>query len=220
MATYKPLQQKAYEFLKEKILEGELEPDTLYSETRLAAEINISRTPMKDALVRLSQERFIDIIPSKGFQLHKISDEDIWDTYQIRTAIEGFCAVNLIGIKNQPAGKEWLDKLEETLMTMQELSDKNAAISDFWKYDLEFHRTLVNSSSNKELIQTFEAYNYRLSVIANQSFRPDDRKLHTLDEHRAILHAIKTASGLEDMRVYLAVMDHMEAARDIVLADR
>ena len=50
---------------------------------------------MQDALVRLSQDRFIDIIPSKGFCLHEMSEEDIWHTYQARTAVEGFCAMQL-----------------------------------------------------------------------------------------------------------------------------
>ena len=61
MAKYTPLQEKAYEFLKNKITRGELEHGKFYSETKMAAEIGISRTPFKDALVRLSQDRYIDI---------------------------------------------------------------------------------------------------------------------------------------------------------------
>ena len=56
MAGYTPLQQKAYEYLLNLIRTGGLEPGVIYSETKLAGEIGISRTPFKDALVRLSQE--------------------------------------------------------------------------------------------------------------------------------------------------------------------
>ena len=95
MAKYTPLQEKAYEFLKNKITRGELEHGKFYSETKMAAEIGISRTPFKDALVRLSQDRYIDIVPSRGFCLHTLSLQDIINTYQSRTAVEGFCAFSL-----------------------------------------------------------------------------------------------------------------------------
>ena len=95
MAKYTPLQEKAYEFLKNKITRGELEHGKFYSETKMAAEIGISRTPFKDALVRLSQDRYIDIVPSRGFCLHALSCRDIINTYQSRTAVEGFCAFSL-----------------------------------------------------------------------------------------------------------------------------
>ena len=52
MAEYRPLQESAYNYIRDKVLAGQLQPNVLYSETRMAAELNISRTPMKDALVR------------------------------------------------------------------------------------------------------------------------------------------------------------------------
>ena len=62
MAGYTPLQQKAYEYLLNLIRTGGLEPGVIYSETKLAGEIGISRTPFKDALVRLSQDKYIVIL--------------------------------------------------------------------------------------------------------------------------------------------------------------
>ena len=76
MAAYKPLQEHAYDHLRDLILSGALKPNVFYSETKMAAEIGISRTPMKDALVRLAQDKYIDIIPSKGFRLHEMSAEE------------------------------------------------------------------------------------------------------------------------------------------------
>ena len=62
MPKYTSIQETAYNYVRNKVLTGQLQPNVLYSETKMAAEIHISRTPMKDALVRLSQDRFIDII--------------------------------------------------------------------------------------------------------------------------------------------------------------
>ena len=73
MADARLLQDKVYRQLKDKINGGELSHGQIYSETKLASELGVSRTPMKDALRRLSQDRFIDIIPSKGFKLHEMT---------------------------------------------------------------------------------------------------------------------------------------------------
>lgn len=70
MAGYTLLQEEAYTHIKEQILSGALREEQIYSETKIAAMIGISRTPVKDALVRLSQERLVDILPSRGFRLH------------------------------------------------------------------------------------------------------------------------------------------------------
>lgn len=61
------LQLQAYDSIKNGILNGELVPGQLYSETKLSAQIGISRTPMREALQCLSQDGYITIIPSKGF---------------------------------------------------------------------------------------------------------------------------------------------------------
>ncbi|MEI3306732.1 MAG: GntR family transcriptional regulator [Dysosmobacter sp.] len=66
MAGYTLLQEEAYTHIKEQILSGALREEQIYSETKIAAMIGISRTPVKDALVRLSQERLVDILPAGG----------------------------------------------------------------------------------------------------------------------------------------------------------
>ena len=95
MSDYKPLQNVAYDYLREMIYSRELEFGMIYSETRLARELSISRTPIRDALNRLSRERYIDILPNKGFQLHKPDENDIREAYHVRMMIECYCGENL-----------------------------------------------------------------------------------------------------------------------------
>ena len=104
MSSYMPLQEKAYAYLKKQITGGKLEPNVVYSETKIAAEIGVSRTPMKDALVRLRQGKYVDILPSRGVCLHVLREEDIRSAFQVRMAIEGFCALNTPGRDRPPSG--------------------------------------------------------------------------------------------------------------------
>lgn len=219
MAEFKSLQETAYNYIRSKVLSGQLQPGVLYSETKAAAEINISRTPMKDALVRLSQERLIDILPSKGFRLHVMSDEDILQTCQARTAVEGFCAMQLALNRHTPDGQATLRAMETVLSDMVQFLEQDGPqpknIDAFLEWDLQFHQALVDFSGNDELLQLFNSYHYRLYFIAQEAFQVEGRFQRAFEEHRTILDAISgDPSGAQ---AYLAVMGHMEATRDILL---
>ena len=73
MYVHRSLQEQAYLHLKKLIIECKLEPDVIYSETKMCSELGVSRTPFKVALARLSQDKYIDIIPGRGFCLHRMS---------------------------------------------------------------------------------------------------------------------------------------------------
>lgn len=221
MTEYRPLQESAYNFIRDKVLAGQLQPDVLYSETRMAAELNISRTPMKDALVRLSQEKLIDILPSKGFRLHQMSSEDILQTYQARTAVEGFCAMQLALNRGTPAGQAAIRNMENILSSMDGFLTRENAGEDLMaallEYDLQFHQALVDFSGNDELRQLFNSYHYRLYFFALEAFRVEGRLQQAREEHQDILNAVLDPDDPVGIRAYLAVMRHMEATRDIML---
>ena len=204
------------------MLSGQLQPNVLYSETRMAAELNISRTPMKDALVRLSQEKLIDILPSKGFCLHVMSREDILQTYQARTAVEGFCAMQLARNRRTPAGADAIRRMEGILSAMDQFLQREGGgeeqMAALLEYDLQFHQALVDFSGNDELRQLFNSYHYRLYFFALEAFQTEGRLQMAREEHQAILKAILDQGDPVGIQAYLAVMRHMEATRDIMLS--
>ena len=222
MAEYRPLQESAYNYIRDKVLAGQLQPNVLYSETRMAAELNISRTPMKDALVRLSQEKLIDILPSKGFRLHQMSGEDILQTYQARTAVEGFCAMQLARNRRTPAGADAIRRMEGILSAMDQFLQRESGGEDqmaaLLEYDLQFHQALVDFSGNDELRQLFNSYHYRLYFFALEAFQTEGRLQMAREEHQAILKAVLDQADPVGIQAYLAVMRHMEATRDIMLS--
>lgn len=220
MAEFKSLQETAYNYIRNKVLTGQLQPGVLYSETKAAAEINISRTPMKDALVRLSQDQLIDIIPSKGFRLHRMSIEDVLHTYQARTAVEGFCAMQLAQRRNEPDGREALRVMRECLTDM-ELFLKQEPLEDFLptflEHDVRFHQALVDFSRNAELLQLFRTYHYRLYFFALETLRVEGRAHDAYREHSEILQAVTDPGDQVGMQAYLAIVRHMEITRDMML---
>jgi DNA-binding GntR family transcriptional regulator len=217
MPEYKPLQEKAYEYLQKQIADGKLEPNVIYSETKIAAEIGLSRTPVKDALVRLSQDKYIDIIPSKGFCLHIMTEEDVWCTYQTRTAIESFCALNLHACRGTDEGASVIHRLGSSIRAMEQAIHDGEKDATVLAHDLNFHHTLVRFSRNPEMIQLFESYNHRLYDIAMQSFGKPGRKEEALAEHKRIYDYICSEEPGIEGKLYLEVAYHMIASRDIAL---
>lgn len=217
MSDYIPLKDKAYSYLKQLIASGELQPGKIYSETKLAAEINISRTPFKEALVRLSQDRYIDILPSKGFQIHVMDKKDIYSTYQMRTAIEGFCALNLARSKTMPRGEEALKRMAESIEQMEKMVAAHAKPEDYLPVDLAFHHAMVWSAENDEMSALFDSLNYRVSIIALDSLAQIGRPCEALAEHKAIYNSIAMSGHDLDIDAYTTVMRHMEHARDITI---
>ena len=216
MNTFKPLQQKAYEYLKELIFSDSLSYSQVYSETKVAKELGISRTPMRDAIHRLAQERYIDIIPSKGFCLHQMDRQDIQETFQVRSAIEGYCTYLIAGDYRSPKAQNLFKRLEALLDTQKEILNTSQSIPDFVKLDNQFHLEIVGYSENHTLIELFQSYLYQIRRLAFLSLAHKRRMQDTLWKHTQILEHMKYGNTSQ---IYRITMLHMEKPKGINLDD-
>jgi len=213
MRIFKRLQEQAYDHIKEMILNGEFTNDIVYSETKLAENIGLSRTPVRDALQRLNQEGFIDIMPSKGFRIHKLSQQDVINTYEIRSAIEGYNAFMLTRERNTLRGRNVINRMEILLNRQIELNNAGSSIEDFVIADQEFHKTMVSFVENPWLIETFSNLMYSIKVMAIDSLRYPGRINQTIEEHKLVLDTIKNGNYKD---VYEVVNKHMEMLKMII----
>ena len=189
------LQQQAYDTIKNSILSGEMEPNRLYSETKLSAQIGISRTPVREALQCLSQDGYITVIPSKGFMIRQLNDKDMKDSIEIRCAIEGFCTNMIASQINTEKGRRLLHSLEQSLSDMERALENGIQLERFIDSDHHFHLLLVNYLDNDEFNQIFQRLLYLIRLTSQDALSSDGRIKGTLDEHRAYLEALKKGDG-------------------------
>ncbi len=206
----KSLQLQAYEYIKNLILSEKLQYNEIYSETKIAKEMGISRTPMRDALQYLSQERYIDILPNKGFCLHKMSMTDFIETYQMRTAIEGYCARQLTLEATDPKHLSTFQQLEDCL-EIQKLALQQTP-KDFFHTDYAFHLSIIDSISNQEATSLFQTYLYRMEKLAVHTLSYENRMQEAYLEHQELFQLIKTGNI---SKIYEAVVNHMESPHHI-----
>ena len=153
MKSPQMLQDKAYNYLIDRIKNGDLEADRIYSLNQMAKEIGISRTPLRDAVMKLAQERYIDVLPSKGFVLHRMTSEDMVETYQIRNAIESFCLKQLSRNIDTERGRQYFDKITGKVDIMREIFSTSRSAEDFGRKDYAFHRSIVQSVGNETRVE-------------------------------------------------------------------
>lgn len=216
MEMAKSLQQQAYEHLKDLIYQDFFSYDQIYSETRVAKEMGISRTPMRDAIHRLSQEHFLDIIPSKGFCLHQMNRQDIQETFQIRSAIEGYCTYLITKEYTGKRAKFLFQRLRENLAQQRELLSTARSVKKFVSVDNAFHLEIVQYSKNQTLCDLFQSFLYRIQRLAILSLSHEGRMEETVKEHEDILSAMEQGR-LND--IYSVTMIHMEKPKGLNLND-
>lgn len=212
----KLLQEQAYEHIKEMIITNKLTYQEIYSETKLAKELGISRTPFRDAIHRLVQEGFIDIIPSKGFQLHQLSSTDVEETFQVRSAIESYCTLQIAKEYQTPKAQLLFADLEEIAARLKEIIETTCSIEDFLQYDFEFHIKIIEYLNNRIFNDTFNSFIYKMKKLAMLSLSHKDRMQNTYEEHIAILTAMKKG---DIKNIYETTLVHMENPKEINLED-
>jgi DNA-binding GntR family transcriptional regulator len=209
----KSLQQQAYDHIKNMIVRNELMPEMIYSETKIAQEIGISRTPCRDAIHRLVQDGYLDIIPSTGFRIHQLTKQDVDDTIQMRSAIEGYCTLQIARECRSHKALMLFSDLDEMVFQMSRIIKTNRSIDAFWDYDQRFHIAIVQYMENQIFNHIFDTYMYRIQRLATLSFAHENRMENALAEHNAILTAMKEGNTSDIVGITLT---HMENPRMIV----
>lgn len=211
-----PLNEQAFLHLKNMIMNNELSYQEIYSETKLSKELGISRTPFRDAIHRLAQEGYIDIIPSKGFCIHKLTKQDVDETFQVRSALECYCTFQIAKEARSRKAKKIFKELDLIMEELIKIMNTTQSIEDFCEYDFQFHNKIIEYLENEQFTSIFASFMYRMRKLAKLSLAHKGRMQDTYDEHMAIL---KTMKAGDTVQIYEITLKHMDTPRGINLED-
>lgn len=152
-----PLVDRAYETLRRGILDNVYQPGAQALESDLAAELGISRTPLREALIRLQNEGLIEIVPRHGMRVLPVSATDMKEIYEVITALES-CAVERVA-RRKPSASELEPLVEATRKMRDALEAKNL---EAWAQEDEyFHKYLIEAAGNRLLVEAIQQYRDR-----------------------------------------------------------
>lgn len=185
-----------YDILREKILSCELRPGRRLDVGEISRQLGISRTPVKDALQRLSAQDLIKIHSRKGTFVTEVTPVDVKETFQVRAALEGKACELVSGRLN-----------ESQLGTLRDLNGKmwapELSIVEHAELNNEFHRLIVQFSENRRLLSTYEELNAHLQ-IARVRYRSNDwrdQRTNIVREHQDVVDAIAEDRGSDAKRL-------------------
>jgi len=183
---YELLNQKVYRVLKESIIKGFLEPGTKLLENKIAEEMQVSRTPVREAMQKLVAEGFVKTTPNQTMVVTEVSPEDVKEVLQIRGVLEGLAA----RIAAKKINGQEIDELENVVAQMS-LHVARENLSSYCQVDDEFHDLILNICGNKWIIQIRDnlgSFIYRFRI---KSLSVSGRLKHSLEEHQAIMESLR-----------------------------
>ena len=180
------LKKQIYEAIRTAILQRELDRDMIYSEKWFADRFEISRTPVREALLQLRDEGFVEVLPNRGVIIKPLTLEDATNIYHMRAAIEGYCTAYLARHATEKSGIETLKRVEVLLEKCRE----NFNYAD----EMQFHLEIIQYTKNVEFIKLYSRMRTKIDVFWNEVVN-EDRPDEIYEEHKAILDAMKAGDA-------------------------
>jgi len=179
--------ENAYRKLKDAIVRGEMAAGMQAMEPELALRFGMSRTPVREALVRLEQEGFVELTPRRGMRVAPLSPRDIREITEVLACLEVEAAERLASRRCTPAE---LAAFEETIAAMD--AALQAQDPEGWNAaDYRFHTMLIESCGNRHLIETAKQYlerAHRFRALTSVHRAPP---VYSNANHAAVVEAIR-----------------------------
>jgi DNA-binding GntR family transcriptional regulator len=173
------------DLLRERISSGELAPGARIVELDVARELSVSRSPIREALLRLSEEGLVKILPYRGAIVVALSRDEIKELLEFRLALERFALERLIASRDANAFamlKEHVTAISDALAA----KDFQGAVDA----DLETHRAIVALAGNQLLAHAYDGLLNRIRFYIRLTSAQYERVEDLADEHVALLEAV------------------------------
>lgn len=182
---YLPLRDVVFNTLRQAIITGEFAPGERLMEIALADRLGVSRTPVREAIRKLELEGLVVMIPRKGAEVARITEDRLRDVLEVRCALEELGAT-LACRRIDDAGKEELKEAHQSFVEAVKLGDT----LEITNQDEAFHACIFEQSKNKRLLQMInnlkeQMYRYRMEYVKDVNYRQE-----LVVEHEKLLDAI------------------------------
>ena len=202
------LREQVYEYLRDEMGRGGLQPGEFLDLNQLAARLNVSRTPLREALLHLEAQGFVTILPRRGFRLNALTLDDIRHFYEIIGAMEA-AALRQAGPTLGPADFARMRQLDAAM------SDAVAArdFDEYYQANLAFHDVYLQRCDNTRLIAQVQLLKRRLYDWPRRAGMVQAWEEHSVVEHEEFLSLLErgnvaqAAAHLQDVHWSFAVQE-------------
>lgn len=211
MRDHKPISiaDQVFEQLERDILSGKYPQGEILSELRLSGELGVSRTPIREAIRRLEQERILED-SGHGLVVIGISRQDMLDIYEIRLQLEGLAAKRAAASITDDVLSEMKEVLDLQRFYIESEKEPGENSDQIKNLDSRFHELLYNSCGSRPYADTLISLHKKIIKYRKASVTHHSRAVHALEEHTAIYEALAAHDG---DRAAESSLRHVENAR-------
>jgi GntR family transcriptional regulator, rspAB operon transcriptional repressor len=200
----RPMRDQIYPLIRDMILTGTIRPGDPIDEKAIAAGLNISRTPVREAVKKLSDEHLVDVVAQSGTRAARVDSREIEQAYLIRRSLEMETALQAASRMNDAHA----ESLHENLMLHERAIEQRQFVKAI-NIDDSFHRTIAHIAELPRLWHMIEISKAHLDRCRHMLIPRAGEAAQTLEQHRAIIRALNTRKP-DDARE--AMREHLDTS--------
>ena len=203
------LADEVYEELIEAIIRRDIGPDDSLVQEKLAAEMQISRTPVREALMRLENEGVLEVSKRGSFRLYQMGDEEVKELYQSRAAVEGQCA-RILAVHHTPEDIAYLRGVVE-----REENVTDHSVREYFEANRNIHMSFVERANNRFLVDMFNMIWGKALVFPLFATIENVELEKSLGDHMQLVDVIESGDKTEALEVFT---DHIQDGFNLQIA--
>ena len=195
------IKDQIYDVLRQEIIEGILRPGDKIVEQNLADRLNVSRSPIREAIKQLVGDGLLTYIPNQGAFVKQLSAKEVQDSYDVRIMLEEYAIKHIDDKLREKYGKQMLKLRKKMEQAMEDLS-----ITQYLLVDRDLHALIIHICDNKVVWNFYEKLWGQIAPFRTISLMSDKRLKLSMQEHINILDGImehKDEEALEVLQVHL-----------------
>ena len=203
------LYEGTFQKLRSLLVEGVIAPGSKLNERELAESLNVSRTPIREAIKRLAADGLVELIANRGAIAVQLSHADVVHTFDVIAQLEGYSGE--LAAKNiSTATLSELEALQYEMMASYARRD----LSNYYKLNLRIHHLINQAANNPVLTQLFSQVNARIEALRFRSNQNGVKWEKAVEEHQEMIDALKTH---DSERMRKVMIQHVMNKRDVVI---
>ncbi|MBY0525779.1 MAG: GntR family transcriptional regulator [Gemmataceae bacterium] len=209
MIEVSQLYHQVYKHLVNEILAGRLPPGRILRETILAAQLKVSRTPIREALRKLAADGLVEISPNRSAVVRRLGAEQLGHIYQVREALEGM-ATELACGHLTAADFTSLDRLATAAEDAAQPNYRTAC----HRFDVELHRLVASRAGNPILAKEIEKFHDLVQLVRERTASYNEMLALAYRQHLEIIAALKAGDGAAARK---AMIEHIRSSCEVAL---
>ncbi|MFD0769484.1 MULTISPECIES: GntR family transcriptional regulator [unclassified Bacillus (in: firmicutes)] len=186
---YHSLKDHVYDYIAKRIQNGTLLPNHKINEAALCEKLEVSRTPVREALIQLASENLLEYLPRKGFIVKELDTKKKLDVFQIVGVLDALAA----SLSVEHITEDDIELMEK-LAKQIDLSISQKHYSDYQKYQNQFHKVYIDKCNNNTLIELLASL--QNSFVRQIYLSKDEEKLFAVleqmnEDHKQIINYLK-----------------------------